>query len=108
MVNWFLWGIVILLILVIFFFVKLRYIKHKLLWILILITILILYIGFMISTSGKDINLKTFEGTSAAIRLYLTWLGQSFDNLKILTGQATKLDWGANSTVIKDKINPLK
>ena len=106
MVNAFQWLIVGVLIAVIFLFVKLKYIKHKLSWILILFLVLLFYVGFLASTSGEDIDFKSFEGSQTAIRLYLTWLGNSFDNMKTLTGQAVKLDWGANTSEIKDRVIP--
>jgi len=89
----------------IFVFVKFKYIKHKLSWIIVLFLILLFYVGFLASTSGQNIDFGTFEGSQTGIKLYLSWLGQSFDNMKSITGQAVKLDWGANSTEIKDRIS---
>ena len=104
MVNAFQWIIIVVIIAAIFIFVKLKYIKHKLSWIVILALVLLFYIGFLASTSGQDLNLKTFDGSQTAIKLYLSWLGQSFENMKVITGQAIKLDWGANTTQIRERI----
>ena len=97
---------IVALVFVIFVFVKFKYIKHKLTWIIVLFLVLLFYIGFLASTSGKSIDFSTFEGSQAGIKLYLTWLGQSFDNMKTLTGHAIKLDWGGNATAIKNRLTP--
>ena len=104
MVNAFHIIILVALIAGIFVFVKLKYIKHKLSWIIVLVLILLFYIGFLASTAGQDLDFNTFEGSQTAIKLYLTWLGQSFDNLRTLTGQAINLDWGTNSTAIQERV----
>ena len=104
MVNIFQGGIVIVLIFMIFLFVKLKYIKHKISWIIILFLVLTFYIGFLASTAGQDVNLGSFDGSQTAIKLYLSWLGNSFDNMKVLTGQAINLDWGTNTTQIRERI----
>ncbi|MEM3074557.1 MAG: hypothetical protein QW727_01285 [Candidatus Pacearchaeota archaeon] len=106
--NTFQWIVIVVIIIIIFIFVKLKYIKHKVSWIVILLLILLFYIGFIASIAGQDIDLGTFEGSQTAIKLYLSWLGNNFNNLKILTGQATKLDWGTNKTAIKEQIIPKK
>jgi|TARA_Y100000310_G_scaffold340419_1_gene436136 hypothetical protein len=100
MPNVFQWAIIVILIATIFVFVKFKYIKHKLTWIIVLFLILLFYLGFLASTAGQDINFSTFEGSQTGIKLYLAWLGQSFDNMRTITGQAVKLDWGANTTSI--------
>lgn len=104
MPNTFQWIVIVGIILIIFLLVKLRYIKHKLSWVLILSLVLLFYIGFLASTAGQDIDLSTFEGSQKGLKLYFAWMGQSFNNLKTLTGQATNLDWGTNATAIKNRL----
>ena len=91
--------IVIAIILVIFVLIKMRYVKHKLGWLIILGVVLMLYIGFLASTSGKNINYDSWDGTQTAIKLYLSWMGHNINNLKTITANAIKLDWNPNVTV---------
>ena len=105
MVNAFQLIVIIALIAAIFLFVKVKYLKHKLSWVIILVLVLVFYIGFLASTAGENIDFSTFEGSQTAIKLYFTWLGNSFSNMKSLTGEAVKLDWGTNTTEIKEKIS---
>ena len=104
MATAFQWLIVTVLVLVIFLFIKVKYLKHKLTWIALLILILMSYVGFLASTSGQDLDLSTFNGSQTATKLYFSWLGNSFENMKVLTGQATKLDWSSNTTQILERI----
>jgi len=107
MVNAFHIGVILVLVFAIFLFVKLKYIKHKITWIVVLFLMLIFYLGFLASISGQELDLNTLQGSETAIKLYFGWMGQSFDNVKSLTGQATKLDWGTNATEIKARITPV-
>lgn len=104
MLNTFQWILIIGSILVIFLLVKVKYIKHKLTWILIIIIIIILYLGFIAISSQNEIKFNSVESTGASIKLYLSWFGHNFQNLKTLTGQAINLDWGTNSTAIKNQL----
>ncbi len=106
MVNSFQLIVIVAIILVIFLFVKLRYVKHKTSWVILLVLALLLYIGYVASTAGYDVNLKSYEGSKTAMKLYLVWIGNTFSNLKSLTGQVTKLDWKTNTSEIKEKVIP--
>ncbi|MBS3072778.1 hypothetical protein J4477_03015 [Candidatus Pacearchaeota archaeon] len=85
--------VIVILVALIFLFVKLRYLKHKLIWVVLLVFVLLVYLGFVLSITGQNIDLKTPDGAKLAVKLYLGWMGNSFVNLKTLTGQAVKLDW---------------
>jgi len=65
-------------------------------------------LGFILSIAGQNINLKTPEGAKLAINLYVGWMGNSFTNLKVLSGQAIKLDWRSlNKTDSNQTNDPL-
>ncbi len=105
MLSLFQWGLIGVVIFIIFIFVKFKYLKHKLTWVIIIILILIGYIGFFVSTSGHEINLNSTQGIETAGKLYLGWLGNSFSNLKTISSNAVKLDWTSNNTEV---INGIK
>ncbi|MBS3066313.1 hypothetical protein J4205_00675 [Candidatus Pacearchaeota archaeon] len=107
MLSYFHIILIVILIGLIFLFVKLKYIKHKLVWILLLVFVLAVYLGFILSIAGQNVDLKTPEGAKLAIKLYLGWVGNSFTNLKSLTGQAVKLDWKALNETDPNKTNEL-
>ncbi len=87
----------IVLVALIFLFVKFRYIKHKMSWILILAGVFFLYMTFMVSIAGHDVNLTSIEGLEESGKIYLTWMGNAFENVKTLTTNAVKLDWGVKN-----------
>ena len=95
------WAIAIVLVLLIFAFVKIKYIKHKLSWIIVILLILFFYVGFIASTFGKDLDLNSTEGLKSAVKIYLSWMGNAFGNVKSITGEAIKKDWQTNITSIK-------
>src|SRR3989344_7173046 len=97
MLSWFHILVILAICAIVFIFVKLRYLRHKFTWIILLIFILLFYIGFVISTSGKGINFSSVDGMKTAIKLYLSWLVHGFGNLKVLTSHAIKLDWSSSN-----------
>jgi len=51
----------------------------------------------MASITGKNVDLNSAEGLKEAGVLYSEWLGNGFENLKTLTTNAIKLDWGVKN-----------
>ena len=94
------WAIGIVLIILIFTFVRVKYIKHKLSWILLIVLALFIYITFMASIIGKNVDLNTYDGLQSSVKLYFAWLGNAFDNTKVITGNAVKLNWNTNTSKI--------
>jgi len=86
----------IVLVLAIFALVKMKYLKHKLSWIFILGLVLFVYVSFMASTIGQDMDLDSIDGIELAGKVYFNWLVNSFSNFKSLTTQAIKMDWNTN------------
>lgn len=92
-------GIIVVFIWV---FIELKRFRHKLWAIFLVALILFSYLGFLASIKGEEINFKTVGGLKIAGNLYLSWLGNIFKNVKIITASAVKMDWdGKNSTIIK-------
>lgn len=92
------WIIVILAIAGIVLIAKFSHLKHRFGVILLIVFLLFIYLTFSSVVSNNNINLKTASGLFKGIKLYFSWLGHAFDNLKVLTGNAIKMDWGTNST----------
>lgn len=100
------WLIVIIFVVLILIFVKMRYLKHKVFVILVIILLLTIYLTASNVLSGYDINWKSVAGVEKAVKVYFVWLGGTFDNLKVLTANAVKMDWTKkNETSEKIKIS---
>jgi hypothetical protein len=92
------WIIVGVMILVILFFLKFKHFGHRTLIVILLIMILFVYLTASRIVSENNVNMKSFDGVVQAGKLYFSWLGQVGGNLKSLTGNAIRMDWGGNST----------
>ena len=90
------WIIIAALVVLAFVFLKIKHIKHKLVLVLIIIALLFVYTTGSQILDGYEIEWKTTEGMSRAIGLYTSWLGGVFDNLKVITANAIKMDWSRN------------
>lgn len=95
MVNWWLIGALLIVGLIL---AKARHVKHKFFAIFVVLLILFFYLTIPKVISGKDVNLKTFDGIVVTTKLYFTWLKHGFGNMKSLTGQAIGMDWVGNQS----------
>ena len=91
--------IVAILIIAIWVVVEIRRFKHKLFAIFLIALILFGYLSFTISFKDRAVDLKTIEGLTTASKIYFSWLGSMFGNLKSVTSYAVKKDWDGNETV---------
>lgn len=87
------WIIIAALIVLAFAFLRLRHVKHKVFLISFIIILLFLYTTASQVLSNYDIDWKSFSGVEKGAKVYFSWLGGFFDNLKILTANAVKMDW---------------
>lgn len=99
------WIIIVLFVVVGIIVIKMANLKHRV-WIFLLILFaLFLYSTMAIVTSKNNIQLNSAEGVIDGIKVYSGWLANSFQNLKVLTGNAFKLDWQSTNASFADKNN---
>jgi disulfide bond formation protein DsbB len=98
-------GIVLFVIGVIILFVWLTNtisnVKYKIFAIFLIALILFTYISFSITIRDQNIDLKTFSGLTTATKLYFSWLASVFGNLKDITTNAIKMDWGTDNSSVR-------
>ena len=51
------------------------------------------YLTFAFVAKGHAIDLRTASGVVQAGKVYFSWMGQAFGNLKTLSTNAIKMDW---------------
>ena len=90
--------VVVVLIAIIWLFIEFKRFRHKMLAVFLIVLILFTYISFSSVIKGKNIDLKTFEGIKEAGHLYVLWLGNAFQNVKVVTSNVINMDWKGNST----------
>ena len=81
------------LIMAIWVIIELKRFKHKLFAMFLIVLILFTYISFAVTLRDHSVDLKTTSGIMTASKLYFSWLGSIFGNLKLMTLYATKIDW---------------
>jgi hypothetical protein len=89
--------IVAVLIVAIYLVVEIKRLRHKLFALFLIALILFTYISFTVTLKGQNIDLATITGWVSASKLYLSWLGSIFENLKEVTAQVINMDWGAKN-----------
>lgn len=93
--------IISVLVIAIWVVIEIKRLKHKLFAIFLIGLILFAYLSFTFSLRGQDIDIKTIPGVIEASKLYFSWLGSAFGNIKSITINAIKMDWGANKTIVR-------
>ena len=91
--------IISILIIAIWVIIEIKRLRHKLFAIFLIALILFTYISFSLTLKGQDIDFKTVPGLMKATKLYFSWLGSVFGNLKTITTHAVRMDWGTNKTI---------
>ena len=92
------WIIILVAVLGMLFIGKLSHIKHRLSIILLILFLLLIYLSFVRVAGGSSVDLKSASGFFDGIKLYFSWLGHLFANMKIITGNAVRMEWFGNAT----------
>jgi len=91
--------IVAALIIFIWIVIELKRVRHKVFAIFLILLILFLYFSSSFVFEGQDIDFKSISGVTDASKLYFSWFGSIFTNLKTITTNAIKMDWKNNETI---------
>jgi len=90
--------VVAVLIIAIWVLIEIKRMKHKVFAIILIALILFSYISASLIFRGQDINFKTVPGLIKATKIYFSWIGSVFLNIKSITTNAVKMDWSVNET----------
>jgi len=91
--------VISVLIIAIWVIIEIKRLKHKLFAIFLIGLILLGYFSFTYSISGQNIDLKTIPGMMEASKLYFSLVVSFFGNMRSITTNAIKMDWGINETI---------
>ena len=91
--------IVCIVVIGIYILVELKKFKHQMGAFFLMALILFGYISFVMVTNDHELDLKSFSGLVGATKIYFSWMGSVFGNIRTMTSHAIALDWaGDNST----------
>ncbi len=93
--------IIAVLIAAIWIIIEIKRLKHKLFAIFLIGLILLGYFSFNLSLREQNVDIKTVSGLIDASKIYFSWVGSAFGNMKLITTNAIKMDWGANETSVR-------
>lgn len=90
--------VICILVIAIWLIVEFKRFRHKILALILISLILFTYFGFVSSIKGENVDFKSIDGLKQAGKLYVTWLGNVFQNIKTIAGNAISMNWRNNST----------
>ncbi len=103
------WIVIAIIFALCFILIRINHYKHKFTLILLLIFALFIYSTAMVVHTTNDLDFTTTEGFFNAVKIYIGWLGNSFQNLRVITTNAVKMDWtSTNGTFSIEEIKSIK
>jgi len=90
--------IVGILIIVVWLLVEMKRMRHKLFAIVLIILILLFYVSAYYVFKDREVDLKSYSGIKEASGIYFTYLGGVFGNMKSITTNAIKMNWGGSNS----------
>mgnify|MGYP001612662498 CR=1 FL=1 len=85
--------VIVILVVLIWLLMEFKQFRHKIWAVFLIALILFTYFSFTTVLKGKDIDLKSVSGLTQATKLYFSWLGSAFANVKTITTNAIHMDW---------------
>jgi hypothetical protein len=101
--TWLIISVVVVLVIAILFksmneVYVLALLKKNFFYIFLILILIFITISLTKIHRTYNIDLTTFDGISAAGKIYLGWLVNVFSNIAKVTGYATQQNWVSNST----------
>ena len=76
--------------------IEIKRFKHKIFAILLIVLVIFSYVSFAVVAQNNELDFTSFSGVIEATKIYFSWLGSIFGNLKQITANVFKLDWSAD------------
>lgn len=76
--------------------IEIKRLKHKIFAVFLIILIIFSYVSFTIVAQDNEMDFTSVSGIVKATKIYFSWLGSTFENLKTITTNVFKLDWSAD------------
>ncbi len=87
------WIIIMLLVIVGIIAIKMNHLRHRFFIIILIVVALFFYLTMTFVTNQHQVDLTTYDGFVAGMKIYGGWIANGFQNMKVLTGNAVKMDW---------------
>jgi len=83
--------------------VEIKRLKHKIFAIILIGLIIFSYLSASVIFKEQNIDFKSASSLMQASKIYFSWLGSVFSNLKHVTTNTIKMDWGLNKTKTRSR-----
>lgn len=93
---------IVLIIAFIWVILELKRFKHRALAIFLMAIVLFTYFSFTFVFKGEKLDLSSWDGIKEAGGIYYSWLTSIFGNVKTLSSNAIKMDWGVNNSTLAE------
>ena len=86
------------LIVAIWVVIELKRFRHKIFAIFLIVLVLLTYISMNAVFKNREVDLGSFPGIVDAGKIYFSWLGGVFSNMKTITANVIHTNWKGNLT----------
>ncbi len=93
MVQWILVALAIIAVVVVSKLIHFKHLKHRLTAIFLILLLFFAYSSVSSVIKSNSVDLKSPSGVFQAAKLYFSWLGYVFDNVRVVTGNVIRMDW---------------
>jgi hypothetical protein len=100
--NWLIILIAVVAVYVVGKIIHFRHIKHRITAIALILLLFFAYATFTSVIKSNSIDIKIPTGVFQAAKVYVSWLGLAFNNMKTLTGNVIHMDWFPNNQTRAD------
>src|SRR6056297_169375 len=94
---------ILIIIIAVWLVIEIVKLRHKIIAILLIGLVLFTYFSFTGVIDNNDIELRSVSDFIEAGKIYVSWLGTLFNNIKTITSYAISLDWIKGSSINKTK-----
>jgi len=96
------WNIALIItavvIIAIWVLIEMKRMRHKFFAVFLIVLILLFYVSAYYVFKDREVDLKSYSGIKEASGIYFTYLGGVFGNMKSITTNAIKMNWGGSNS----------
>ena len=88
---------ILIIVLGIFLFFKIRPIKNRIIGLLVVFLILFICVSFIFVMKQNDLQFDNFSNITHSFKVYFSWITNLFRDLKTFTANVINMNWRENS-----------
>lgn len=101
------WIVIVVIVVLAIIFLKMNHFRHKMWILLVVLFALFLYGTLYVVSIKSQLDFNSVGGFMGSMKVYGGWLANGFQNLKVLAGNAVKMDWTSTNSSFTESKNTL-